>query len=120
MGFTHIFAVCDGELLACLWCRYLAIFVKQIKQGSYTVKAQYKNNPDFGKGACCSYELPELGLLGPLSRGKNKGSFRQEHNCLAREHAVVEHPYGLTFGTALQAAKGLCSYPHVLVARLGL
>ena len=40
-----------------------------------TVKAQYKNNPDFGKGACCSYELAELGLLRPLSWGKNKGSF---------------------------------------------
>ena len=82
----------------------------------YTVKAQYKNKPDLGKGACCSYELAELGLLGPLSRGKNKGSLRKKHNCLAREQAVVKHPFVLTFGTALQSAKGLCSYLHVLVA----
>ena len=28
-----------------------------------TVKAQYKNNPDFGKGACCSYDLLAQALV---------------------------------------------------------
>ena len=28
-----------------------------------TVKAQYKNNPDFGKGACCSYDLLSRALV---------------------------------------------------------
>ena len=30
------------------------------------MKAQHKKNTDFGKGACCSYEFAELGVLGPL------------------------------------------------------
>ena len=34
LDFIHTFAVCDGELLACLWCRYLAICDKK-KQGPY-------------------------------------------------------------------------------------
>ena len=38
-----------------------------------TGKAQQKNNPEFGKGACCSYELAELGLLRPFSQEENKG-----------------------------------------------
>ncbi len=35
MDFIHIFAVCDGELLACPCCRYPAIFVKKKNKGPY-------------------------------------------------------------------------------------
>ena len=33
---------------------------------------QYKDNPDLSQGASCSYELAELGLLGPLSQGRTR------------------------------------------------
>ena len=47
---------------------------------------------------------------------EEQGVLQEEHNCLARERAVVKHSFVLTFGTALWVAKGLCSYLHVLVA----
>ena len=76
------------------------------------VKAQYKNNPDFGKGACCSYDL----LARALVPKEEQQVIMKGAQLSDTWTAVVKHPLVLTVGTALRAAKGLCSYPHVLVA----